>query len=77
MEIILAIKCRGVEMEVMDIPSKELLIFYNQIDEWVDQVYPDQDRPSLSFKKDTPQSILDLFDSIKSKIGFDSLERKY
>lgn len=58
-------------------PSKELLIFYNQIDEWVDQVYSDQDKPSLSFKKDTPQSILDLFDSIKSKIGFDSLECKY
>ena len=58
-------------------PSKELLIFYNQIHEWVDQVYPDQDKPSLSFKKDTSQSILDLFDSIKSKIGFDSLERKY
>ena len=52
-------------------PSKELLIFYNHIDEWVDQVYPDQDKPSLSFKKDTPQSILDLFDSIKSKIDFD------
>ena len=51
--------------------SKELLIFYNQIDEWVDQVYPDQDKPTVSFKKDTPQSILDLFDSIKSKIGFD------
>ena len=58
-------------------PTKELLIFYNQIDEWVDQVYPDQDKPTVSFKKDTPQSILDLFDSIKSKIGFDSLERKY
>ena len=58
-------------------PSKELLIFYNQIHEWVDQVYPDQDRPSLSFKKDTPQSILDLFDSIKPKIGFDYQERKY
>ena len=58
-------------------PTKELLIFYNQIDEWVDQVYPDQDIPFLSFKKDTPQSILDLFDSIKSNIGFDSLERKY
>ena len=57
--------------------SKELLIFYNQIDEWVDQVYPDQDRPSLSFKKDTPQSILDLFDSIKSKIGFDYQEHNY
>lgn len=51
--------------------SKELLIFYNQIDEWVDQVYPDQDKPTVSFKKDTPQSILDLFDSIKSKIDFD------
>ena len=58
-------------------PSKELLIFYNQIHEWVNQVYPDQDRPSLSFKKDTPQSILDLFDSIKPKIGFDYQERKY
>ena len=58
-------------------PSKELLIFYNQIHEWVNQVYPDQDKPSLSFKKDTSQSILDLFDSIKSKIGFDSLERKF
>lgn len=58
-------------------PSKELLIFYNQIDEWVDQVYSDQDRPSLSFKKDTPQSILDLFDSIKSKIDFDYQEHKY
>ena len=58
-------------------PSKELLIFYNQIHEWVDQVYPDRDKPSLSFKKDTPQSILDLFDSIKPKIGFDYQERKY
>lgn len=52
-------------------PSKELLIYYNQIDEWIDRVYPDQDKPRVSFKKDTPQSILDLFDSIKSKIGFD------
>lgn len=58
-------------------PSKELLIFYNQIDEWVDQVYPDQDKSSLSFKKDTPQFILDLFDSIKSKIGLDYQEHKY
>ncbi len=58
-------------------PSKELLIFYNQIHEWVDQVYPDQDKPTVSFKKDTPQSILDLFDSIKSKIGFDYQEHKY
>ena len=52
-------------------PSKELLIYYNQIDEWIDRVYPDQDKPRVSFKKNTPQSILDLFDSIKSKIGFD------
>ena len=57
--------------------SKELLIFYNQIHEWVDQVYPDQDKSSVSFKNDTPQSILDLFDSIKSKIGFDYQEHNY
>ena len=77
MEIILAIKCRGVEMEVMDIPSKELLIFYNQIDEWVDRVYPDQDKPLVSFKQGTPKSIFNLFDTIKSKIGFDYQEHKY
>ena len=71
MAIMLVIKCRGVEMEVMDIPSKELLIFYNQIDEWVDRVYPDQDKPLVSFKKETPKSVLDLFDTIKYKIGFD------
>ena len=58
-------------------PSKELLIFYNQIHEWIDQVYPDKDKPSVSFKNDTPQSILDLFDSIKSKIGFDYSDHKY
>ena len=57
--------------------SEELLIFYNQIHEWIDQVYPDQDKPSVSFKNDTPQSILDLFDSIKSKIGFDYSDHKY
>lgn len=61
----------------MILQSKELLIFYNQIDEWVDQVYPDQDKPTVSFKKDTPQSILDLFYSIKSKIGFDYQEHNY
>lgn len=41
-------------MEVMAVPNNELLIFYNQIDEWVDQVYPDQDKPSLLFKKALP-----------------------
>ena len=58
-------------MEVMAVPNKELLIFYNQIDEWVDRVYPDQEKPLVSFKQGTPKSILDLFDTIKSKIGFD------
>ena len=58
-------------MEVMAVPNNELLIFYNQIDEWVDRVYPDQDKPLVSFKQGTPKSVLDLFDTIKSKIGFD------
>ena len=58
-------------MEVMAVPSKELLVFFNQIDEWVNEIYPDKNNPRVSFKKDTPQSVLNLFDSIKSKIGFD------
>lgn len=58
-------------MEVMAVPSKELLTFYNKIDEWVDKVYPDQKNPRVLFKEDTPQSVLDLFNNIKSKIGFD------
>ena len=31
----LAIKSRGVEMEVMDIPSKEVLVFTKQIRHWI------------------------------------------
>ena len=58
-------------MEVMAVPSNELLIFYNKIDEWVDKVYPDQNNPRVLFKEDTPQSVLDLFNNIRSKIGFD------
>ncbi|TWS94257.1 hypothetical protein [Streptococcus sp. sy018] len=58
-------------MEIMAMPSKELLIFHNEIDEWVERVYPDKTNPRVRFKKETPQSVLDLFDSIKSKIGFD------
>lgn len=58
-------------MEVMAIPSKELLIFYDKIDEWVEQTYPDEQTPRVTFKKETPQSVLSLFDSIKLKIGFD------
>ena len=59
-------------------PSKELLIFYNQIDEWVDQVYPDQDKPSLLFKKALPNLFqIYLIVLNKSKIGFVYQEHKY
>jgi len=53
----LAIKSRGVEIEVMDIPSKDVLVFTKQIRQFI-------------FREDTPPEILKLYQDIKSKLEF-------
>ncbi|MBF0700108.1 hypothetical protein [Streptococcus danieliae] len=58
-------------MEVMALPSKEELQFYHEVHPWVETSYPDEQTPRFRFKKSTPQPILELFESIKEKLGYD------
>lgn len=58
-------------MEVMALPSKEKLQFYNEVYPWVEMSYPDEKTPRFRFQKSTPRAILDLFESIKDKLGYD------
>ncbi|WP_449454932.1 hypothetical protein [Streptococcus suis] len=57
-------------IDVMTRPSKELLIFSNEIEDWI---LSEEETPNglvFSFKPETPKSILELFDRIKSELSF-------
>ena len=64
----LAIKSRGVEMEVMDIPSKEVLVFTKQIRHWIVGDKTISGKKQFIFREDTPPEILKLYLYIISKI---------
>ena len=66
----LAIKSRGVEMEVMDIPSKEVLVFTKQIRHWIVGDKTISGKKKFIFREDTPPKILKLYQDIKSKLEF-------
>ena len=66
----LAIKSRGVEMEVIDIPSKEVLVFTKQIRHWIVGDKTISGKKQFIFREDTPPKILKLYQDIKSKLEF-------
>ena len=75
MEIMLAIKSRGVEMEVIDIPNKEVLIFTKQIRHWIVGDKTISGKKQFIFREDTPPEILKLYQDIKSKLEFAYIDR--
>ena len=56
-------------MDIMTLPSKETLIFYNEIRPWIIDG-ENGDRVTYIFAKDTPKEILELFNKIKDKLGY-------
>ena len=56
-------------MDIMTLPSKETLIFYNEIDPWIIDG-ENGDGVTYIFAKDTPKEILELFNKIKDKLGY-------
>lgn len=57
-------------MDVMTLPSKELLIFSDEIEQWI---VSEEETPTglvFTFKTDTPTDILETFNKIKSKLSF-------
>lgn len=57
-------------MEIMAVPSKEVLIFTKQIWHWIIGDEEIDGKKKFIFKEDTPQEILDLYEEIKQKLDF-------
>lgn len=56
-------------MEIMALPKKETLIFYDEIEPWIVNG-KNTDGVTYIFAKDTPKEKLDLFNKIKDKLGY-------
>lgn len=56
-------------MEIMTLPSKETLIFYNEIRPWIVDGKR-ENGVTYIFSKDTPKEILELFNKIKDKLKY-------
>ncbi|TWT14772.1 hypothetical protein [Streptococcus sp. sy010] len=57
-------------MEIMAIPNKETLIFYNQVRPWIVSGEMNNGIMNYRFSEDTPKEILDLFSEIKSHFSY-------
>ena len=56
-------------MEIMTLPSKETVIFYNEIRPWIVNGKR-ENGVTYIFSKDTPKEILELFNKIKDKLEY-------
>ncbi|TWS94256.1 hypothetical protein [Streptococcus sp. sy018] len=56
-------------MEIMAMPNKETLIFYNQVRPWIVSGEMKNGIMNYRFSEDTPKEILDLFSEIKSNLN--------
>lgn len=57
-------------MEVMAMPSKEILIFTKKIRHWIIGDETISGKKKFIFREDTPVEILKLYQDIKPKIEF-------
>lgn len=57
-------------MEVMVRPSKEILVFTRNIRPYLKNIIPGN-VPRVVFKDDPPKEVIDKFNEIKYKIGYE------
>ena len=57
-------------MEVMAMPSKEVLIFPKKIRHWIVGDKTISEKKQFIFREDTPAEILKLYQDIKPKLEF-------
>lgn len=55
---------------MMVLPSKETLVYYEKIDNWIASEEITDDGIILVFKKDVPSGVMTLFEEIKGKLDF-------
>lgn len=57
-------------MEIMALPNKETLTFYDQVRPWIAGNKQKNGTVYVIFSNDTPNHILQLFDKIKNKLPY-------
>lgn len=55
---------------MMRLPTKETLVYYERIDDWVASEEITDNGVILVFKKGTPSDVIELFEKIKDKLDF-------
>ena len=55
---------------MMRLPSKETLVYYKGIDNWIASEEIVSDGVILVFKRDVPGDVIGLFEKIKDKLDF-------
>lgn len=66
------------ELEIMALPNKETLEFYDKIFDWLTKKYRDNDNKIVyTFSKDVPKEIIELFLKIRDKIELPISEQFY
>ena len=54
----------------MVLPTKETLVYYEEIDNWITSEEITDDGVILVFKRDVPSDVISLFEKIKDKFDF-------
>ncbi|HFI0337325.1 TPA: hypothetical protein ACGOV2_001855 [Streptococcus suis] len=62
----------GIIMEVMAMPSKATVMFYNQVRPWIISGEMKDGVMNYTFADDTPNKVLELFSEIKDKLSYPS-----
>ena len=66
------------ELEIMALPNKETLEFYDKIFDWLTKKDRDNDNKIVyTFSKDVPREIIELFLKIRDKIELPISEQFY
>ena len=55
---------------MMRLPTKETLVYYERIDDWITSEEITDNGVILVFKRDVPSGVFSLFEEIKDKLDF-------
>ena len=55
---------------MMVLPTKETLVYYEEIDNWITSEEITDDGVILVFKRDVPSDVIRLFEKIKDELDF-------
>lgn len=61
---------------MMRLPTKETLVYYERIDDWIASEEITDNGVILVFKRDVPSDVIELFEEIKDKLDFTVKEHR-